>query len=76
MEAASTFTFTLNIYQLTRLRFSVKTLWEPQILENILLSGVQRGRGGWGSNAPPRNSEILTKLSQIPISVENTSVTT
>jgi hypothetical protein len=31
-------------------------------------------RGGWGVQ-PPRNSEVLTKLSRIPSSVENTSVT-
>jgi hypothetical protein len=28
-----------------------------------------------GSNPPPRNSKVLTKLSQIPSSVENTSLT-
>jgi hypothetical protein len=38
-------------------------------------SGVPRGWGGWGVQ-PPRNSEVLTKLSRIPRSVENTSVTT
>jgi hypothetical protein len=32
-------------------------------------------RGGLGGSNPPRNSEILTKLSRIPCSVENTSVT-
>jgi hypothetical protein len=35
--------------------------------------------GGWGFKTPPprpRNSEVLTKLSRIPSSVENTSVTT
>jgi hypothetical protein len=32
-------------------------------------------RGGGGLNLPP-NSEVLTKLSRIPSSVENTSVTT
>jgi hypothetical protein len=34
-------------------------------------------RGGYleGSTLPPRNSEVLTKLSRIPSSVENTSVT-
>jgi hypothetical protein len=37
-------------------------------------SGVPRG--GLGTFKPPRNSEILTKLSRIPSSVENTSVTT
>jgi hypothetical protein len=40
-----------------------------------------RNRGGEGSwevqsSSPPRNSEVLTKLSRIPSSVENTSVTT
>jgi hypothetical protein len=39
-------------------------------------SGVPRGVGGLGFNPPPRNSEVLTKLSRIPSSVENTSVTT
>ena len=33
-------------------------------------------RGGFGGSKPHRNSEVLTKLSQIPSSVENTSVTT
>ena len=32
--------------------------------------------GGLGVFNPPRNSEVLTKLSRIPSSVENTSVTT
>jgi hypothetical protein len=37
----------------------------------------QWNTGGGVSNPPPhRNSEVLTKLSQIPSSVENTSVTT
>jgi hypothetical protein len=32
--------------------------------------------GGWGVQPPPpRNSEVLTNLSRIPCSVENTSVT-
>jgi hypothetical protein len=33
-------------------------------------------RGGLGVQPPVRNSEVLTKLSRIPSSVENTSVTT
>ena len=37
-------------------------------------SGVPRGV--WVVQTPPRNSEVLTKLSRIPSSVENTSVTT
>jgi hypothetical protein len=32
-------------------------------------------RGVWGVQTPPRNSEVLTKLSRIPSFVENTSVT-
>jgi hypothetical protein len=32
--------------------------------------------GSLGVSKPPRNSEVLTKLSHIPSSVENTSVTT
>ena len=34
--------------------------------------------GGWGVQIPPtpRNSEVLTKLSRIPSSVENTSIRT
>jgi hypothetical protein len=32
--------------------------------------------GFWGLNPSPRNSEVLTKLSRIPSSVENISVTT
>ena len=36
-----------------------------------------RTDGGWfGVFKPPQNSEVLTKLSRIPSSVENTSVTT
>jgi hypothetical protein len=35
-------------------------------------SGIAGGKGG----KPPRNSEVLTKLSRIPSAVENTSVTT
>ena len=35
-----------------------------------------RTGGGFGVLKPPRNSEVLTKLSRIPSSVENTSVTT
>jgi hypothetical protein len=35
------------------------------------------GEWGWGfKSPPPRNSYVLTKLSRIPSSVENTSVTT
>jgi hypothetical protein len=34
-----------------------------------------RTEGGLGGSNPPRNSEVLTKLSRIPSSVENTSVT-
>jgi hypothetical protein len=37
------------------------------------VSGVPRGVGGFKT---PRNFEILTKLSRIPSSVENTSITT
>jgi hypothetical protein len=39
---------------------------------------ISGGRGGGsGVQTPlPRNSEVLTKLSRIPSSVENTSVTT
>jgi hypothetical protein len=41
-------------------------------------SGVPRGKAGFGgfNPPPPRNSEILPKLSRIPSSVEYTSVTT
>jgi hypothetical protein len=36
-----------------------------------------RTEGGLGVQPPPpRNSEVFTKLSRIPSSVENTSVTT
>jgi hypothetical protein len=41
---------------------------------SVLCSGVPRERV-WGSSNPSRNSEVLTKLSRIPSSVENTSVT-
>jgi hypothetical protein len=34
------------------------------------------GRFGGVKPPPPRNSEVLTKLSRIPSSVENASVTT
>jgi hypothetical protein len=39
------------------------------------ISGVTRG-GGLGVSKPPKNSEVLTKLSRIFSSMENTSVTT
>jgi hypothetical protein len=37
---------------------------------------AQRGVGAGGGGLPPRNSEVLTELSRIPSSVENTSITT
>jgi hypothetical protein len=37
---------------------------------------TEGGGGVWGVKTPPRNSEVLTKLSRIHSSVENTSVTT
>jgi hypothetical protein len=37
-------------------------------------SGIQAGFGGFNSAPPPRNSEVLTKLSRIPSSMENTSI--
>jgi hypothetical protein len=40
----------------------------------ILSRGIPRGV--WGVQTPPPNSEVLTKLSRIPSSVENTSLTT
>jgi hypothetical protein len=44
---------------------------------HCILDTQWRTEGGWGFNPPPpRNSEALTKLSRIPSSVENTSVTT
>jgi hypothetical protein len=43
----------------------------------IHTAGQWRTEGGGGSHPPtPRNSEVLTKLSRIPSSVENTSITT
>jgi hypothetical protein len=44
----------------------------------LSLTRIQwRTEGEGGFNPPtPRNSEVLTKLSRIPSSVENTSVTT
>jgi hypothetical protein len=41
----------------------------------VLSSGVPRGVGV-STPPPPPHSEVLTKLSLIPISVDNTSVTT
>jgi hypothetical protein len=43
-------------------------------INGIVLSGVSRR--GFGVFKPTQNSEVLTKLSRIPSSVENTSVTT
>jgi hypothetical protein len=40
----------------------------------VTCSGVPKGGGG--GFKPPRNSEVLAKLSRIPSSVEYTSVTT
>jgi hypothetical protein len=37
---------------------------------------VYRGKGEFGGFKPPRNPEVLQKLSLIPSSVEYTSVTT
>jgi hypothetical protein len=46
-------------------------------LQAVLCYGQWRTEGGGvGGSNPPRNSEVLTKLSRIPSSVENTSVTT
>jgi hypothetical protein len=42
----------------------------------LLRSGIPSGGVLGGSTPPPRNSEVLTRLSRIPSSVENTSVTT
>jgi hypothetical protein len=39
------------------------------------VNAVAYREGGLGGSNPPRNSEVLTKLSRIPCSVENTSVT-
>jgi hypothetical protein len=40
-----------------------------------LHSGVPRGVVWGGGSNPSRNSEVLTKLSRMPSSVENTSIT-
>ena len=40
------------------------------------VSAVAYRGGVWGVQTPPRNSEVWKKLSRIPNSVENTSVTT
>jgi hypothetical protein len=50
--------------------YTVPTDDEQAVLETC------RGRGKFGVQTPPRNSEVLTKLSRIPSSVEKTSVTT
>jgi hypothetical protein len=39
-------------------------------------NGSLQFRGFGEFNPPPRNSEVLTKLSRIPSSVENSSITT
>jgi hypothetical protein len=44
--------------------------------EDGTIIGVPGGGEGGGGFNPLRTSEVLTKLSQIPSSVENTSVTT
>jgi hypothetical protein len=45
-------------------------------ISKLVLYNQWRTEGLGGSTPPPpRNSEILTKLSRIPSSVENTSVT-
>jgi hypothetical protein len=50
------------------------------VLEKVIVSHLQwhterGGRGVGGFNPLPRNSEVLTKLSRIPSSMENTSIT-
>jgi hypothetical protein len=53
--------------------------WQTQLLfmsETLHLSVAYRGGFGGVQTPRPRNSEVLTKLSRIPSSVENTSVTT
>jgi hypothetical protein len=45
------------------------------IWRRSLSEGQWRTEGGLGRSNPPRNSEVLTKLSRIPCSVENTSLT-
>jgi hypothetical protein len=48
-----------------------------EITENrARITGVPRGWFGGFKPPPPRNSEVLKKLGQIPSSVEYTSVTT
>jgi hypothetical protein len=47
------------------------------VLEDGQQWAVAYQRGIWGfQTPPPRNSEVSTKLSRIPSSVENTSVIT
>jgi hypothetical protein len=41
----------------------------------MYIQGRTEGGGLGGSNPPPRNSEVFTKLNRIPSSVENRSVT-
>jgi hypothetical protein len=50
------------------------TLVPPNTIHVSFVNLFKDGLGGF--KPPPRNSEVLTKLSQIPSSIENTSVTT
>ena len=43
---------------------------------SVYIQKQWRTEGGFRMFNPPRNSEVLTKLIRIPISAENTSVTT
>jgi hypothetical protein len=47
-----------------------------QLLSGEELKTSAQWRIEGGLNPPPQNSEVLTKLSRIPSSVENTYVTT
>jgi hypothetical protein len=67
-----------QVYHRRNLKFEgilvLNHLW---FLDISVINCVQwRTLGVWGFNPPPRNSEVLTKLSQNPSSAENTSVTT
>jgi hypothetical protein len=64
------------MHKIRRLSYLMYVVYsDSKLYTDICIHTVayRRGEGGWGSN-PSRNPEILTKMSRISSSVENTSM--